>query len=455
MPYFIRDAKIKDVLRKTRKCNSADVRRVFDRAKQKKGLELEEVGTLLSIQDKGLENELFETAKQIKNEIYGNRLVLFAPLYASNHCINNCMYCGFRSENKTARMKLSIEQIKSEIKKIIEMGHKRVLLEFGEHPSINTISYVVNAIRAIYDTKTSYGEIRRVNVNIAATDRHDYRLLKQAGIGTYQLFQETYHKPTYEKLHRGPKSNYRRQLYAHHEAFSAGIDDVGLGVLYGLYYYKYEVLALMMHAKQLEKEFNVGPHTISVPRWKPAEGVEWKRPPNSVSENELLKIIAIIRLALPYTGIIISTRERPETRLKAFSIGVSQTSAASRTSPGGYTSGHALEQFDISDHRSLDETIKYMILAGLLPSFCTACYRVGRTGERFMSLAKPGDIHKFCFPNALLTFREYLIDYASEEVRAIGEKYIHEMINTIDAKTREIICKRLERINNGERDVFI
>ncbi len=455
MPYFIDDKKIRRILRRTKRATKTDAKKVFERAMEKSGLELEEVGVLLNISDRGLMNELFDSARQVKNEIYGNRLVLFAPLYASNHCINNCTYCGFRSKNKVKRKKLTIDEVKEETKKIIEMGHKRVLIEFGEHPIENPIGYVIDVINAIYCTKTEKGEVRRVNVNIAATDKNDYALLNQAGIGTYQLFQETYHEPTYNILHSGPKSNYRRQLFAHHEAFSAGIDDVGLGVLYGLYDYRYEVLALLMHANELERNFNVGPHTISVPRWKPAESVKWRRAPYSISERELLKIIAIIRLALPYTGIIMSTRESHETRLRAFGIGVSQTSAASRTSPGGYSNRHILEQFSISDRCSLDDTIKSMMLLGMIPSFCTACYRVGRTGETFMSLAKPGDIHEFCLPNALLTFQEYLSDYAGDAVREMGEEYIKELVDTLDLKVKRAFLKKLERVRNGERDLLL
>jgi 2-iminoacetate synthase len=328
------------------------------------------------------------------------------------------------------------------------------LVEFGEDPINNPIDYAVEVIKTIYQTKSGKGEIRRVNVNLAATTVDNYRKLKEVGIGTYQLFQETYHKDTYEKMHRGPKADYQRQLSAHDLAFQAGLDDLGLGVLFGLYDYKFEVLALVSHAQYLDKTYGVGPHTFSVPRWRPAETVAIN-PKHQVSEDKLLKIIAILRLAVPYTGMIISTRERPEVRAKAFEIGISQTSAASKTAPGGYSHNEPVKQFETFDQRTLDDVLKSILKQGLLPSFCTACYRQGRTGHVFMELAKPGNIHNLCRPNAILTFKEYLEDYASPEVKESGQKIINQYFNQIDDKQAQQETKvRLQRIENGERDLY-
>jgi len=452
---IINEKKIEAMLEKTRNPAEADVRNVLRKALKKKGLSLRDVAVLLNTGDEGLIQDMFSAAGRIKQDIYGERLVLFAPLYISSHCVNNCAYCGFRRSNRVSRKKLSLQEIREQTEILIAMGHKRLLLEFGEHPELNDIDYVCDAIRTIYRTKLGKGEIRRVNVNIAATGVENYRKLKAAGIGTYQLFQETYHRETYEKIHDGPKADYERQLFAHDRAFQAGIDDVGLGVLFGLYDYKFEVLGLVSHAQYLDKKYGVGPHTFSVPRWQPAQGVNWKTPPFPVSENELLKIIAILRLAVPYTGMIISTRERPEIRHKAFEIGISQTSAASRTSPGGYCGEESASQFSISDHRSLDDVIKATLEQGLLPSFCTACYRSGRTGQTFMDLAKPGEIHNLCRPNAILTFKEYLEDYASEKNKILGESVIRKYLSLIDnPATRSETERRLRRIENGERDIY-
>jgi 2-iminoacetate synthase len=452
---IIDEEKIYEILEETKNPSLEKILEISNKALKKKGLSLEEVGYLLNTQDQRLIKRIFKVASKIKREIYGERLVFFAPLYVSSFCVNDCEYCGFHSRNKTPRKKLTIEEIKEQVKILENMGHKRLLLEFGEHPT-NSIDYVVKVIKTIYNTKSGRGgEIRRVNVNIAATSVENYRKLKKAGIGTYQLFQETYHRETYEKIHHGPKADYERQLFAHDRAFKAGIDDVGLGVLFGLYDYKFEVLGLISHAQYLDKKFGVGPHTFSVPRWQPAETVGWKEPPYSVSENELLKIIAILRMAVPYTGMIISTRERPEIRAKAFQIGISQTSAASRTSPGGYGKNKGLEQFSLLDHRSVDEVLKSILEQELLPSFCTACYRKGRTGKLFMSLAKPGKIQNLCRPNALLTFKEYLEDYSSKEVKKLGLKIINKYLGKIpDENIRKETHVRLKRIEYGERDLF-
>ncbi|MDI6825841.1 MAG: [FeFe] hydrogenase H-cluster radical SAM maturase HydG [Candidatus Aenigmarchaeota archaeon] len=452
---IINEREIHNILEETQKPFSGKILEILNKSLKKKGLTLEEVGYLLHTQDPRLIEKMFKVASKIKREIYGERLVFFAPLYVSSFCVNDCEYCGFHRRNPTPRKKLTLEEVRQQVIILENMGHKRLLLEFGEHPIENPIDYVVDVIKTIYNTKSGRGEIRRVNVNIAATTVENYRKLKAAGIGTYQLFQETYHRKTYKKMHNGPKADYKRQLFAHDRAFEGGIDDVGLGVLFGLYDYKFEVLCLVSHAQYLDKKFGVGPHTFSVPRWQPAETVNWIQPPYTVSEDELLKIIAILRMAVPYTGMIISTRERPEIRAKAFEIGISQTSAASRTSPGGYGTKKELAQFSLSDHRTMDEVLKSILKQELLPSFCTACYRLGRTGQKFMSLAKPGNIQNFCRPNAILTFKEYLEDYASEQVKVLGLKIINKFLKQIsDDNIRKETQIRLERIENGERDLY-
>jgi len=450
---IIDENKLRQILASALKPSQQEVSQVLKKSLRKKGLSLEEVGILLNAPERYW-NKIFQIAGQIKQEIYGNRLVLFAPLYVSSFCINDCEYCGFHRRNTAPRKKLTLKEVADQVKILEDMGHKRLLLEFGEDPIHNPIDYVVDVIKTIYKTKSKNGEIRRANVNIAATTVENYRKLKSAGIGTYQLFQETYHYDTYKKLHNGPKANYRRQLFAHDRAIQAGIDDVGIGVLFGLYDYKFEVLGLISHAKYLEKTFGVGPHTISVPRLQPADTVDLKTP-YLVSEEELLKIIAIIRLAVPYTGMIISTRERPPVREKAFQIGISQTSAASRTAPGGYGKDKSLEQFQVADERSVDKLIRDLLKENILPSFCTACYRKERTGENFMDLAKPGNISTLCLPNAILTFKEYLIDYASPDNKQLGNKAIIRHIEKIkDDNIKKEVLNRLLRIEGGERDLY-
>ncbi len=451
---IVDEKKIEGILKDTKSPADERVDAVLSKAVKMKGLSLEEVAVLLNADFDKFRQKMFSAAAKIKSEIYGERVVFFAPLYISSFCVNNCKYCGFHKDNKERRCKLTMDEIREQVRILEDMGHKRLLLEFGEDPDENGIDYVVDAIKTIYAMKSGKGEIRRVNVNIAATTVDDYRKLKEVGIGTYQLFQETYHRKTYESVHDGPKEDYERQIFAHDRAFKAGIDDIGLGVLFGLYDYKFEVMALVSHAYYLDRKYGVGPHTFSVPRWQPAESVDWK-PEHPVSEQELLKIIAILRMAVPYTGMIISTRERPEIREKSFEIGISQASAASRTSPGGYGRDSEQKQFSLSDHRTLDEVLLGILMQGLLPSFCTACYRRGRTGKTFMDIAKPGEIHNLCRPNAILTFKEYLEDYASDEVRAVGEKVIKKYLDMIPkeevkAETR----KRLVRIENGERDLY-
>ncbi|MEE8574810.1 MAG: [FeFe] hydrogenase H-cluster radical SAM maturase HydG, partial [Thermodesulfobacteriota bacterium] len=376
---------------------------VLVKAREGNGLSLHEVRTLITSGPEAAE-EILAAAGEVKEKIYGNRLVLFAPLYLSNHCVNDCRYCGFRNSNNSKRTILSTEEIASEVKALTRMGHKRLLLECGEDPDRNTIDYVAGAISTIYSTVSPAGKIRRVNVNIAPPDIEGFKILKSAGIGTYQLFQETYHRPTYESMHCGPKADYERQIRAHDLAFEAGIDDVGLGVLFGLYDFRFELLSLISHARYLEKRFGVGPHTVSVPRLRAAEGVELRTGFEIINE-ELLLVIAVLRLALPYTGIILSTREAAELRTRAFSAGVTQASAGSAAAPGGYNSADKnTTQFTLADSRPVEEFLKSTLAENLLPSFCTACYRQGRTGEAFMELARPGEIGSLCRPNAILTF---------------------------------------------------
>lgn len=445
--------KINCFLNETKSASSSEVEKVLKKGEKMRGLTLKEAAILINADDIHTKN-LFDTARTIKQKIYGERLVLFAPLYISNFCVNDCEYCGFHARNKMKREKLTLKQVENQVRILTRMGHKRLLLEFGEHPKESPIDYVIEVIKTIYGVKEGHGEIRRVNVNIAATTVEDYKKLKNAGIGTYQLFQETYHKETYEKLHKGPKANFQRQLFAHDRAFEAGIDDIGLGVLYGLYDWRFDTLALISHGQYLDEKYGVGPHTFSVPRLQPAPTVKHKWP-YGVSEQELLKIIAILRISVPYTGMIISTRESPEIRKQAFEIGISQTSAASCTSIGGYGKKNDLKQFSLSDERSVDEVIESILNIGLLPSFCTACYRAGRTGKDFMDIAKPGEIHNFCRPNAILTLKEYLEDYAKSRTKAKGLKIIDEYVKRIPSKQiMKETCKRLKQIENGKRDLY-
>lgn len=450
---IINEEEIRSILTSTENPSHTRIEAILRKALKMKGLTLKETGCLLQIADPDLLDQLFKVAHTIKMAIYGERLVFFAPLYVSSFCVNDCEYCGFHARNKAPRKKLTLDEVRGQTKCLIDMGHKRLLLEFGEHP-VNDIDYVVNVIKTIYETKSGRGEIRRVNVNIAATSVEDYRKLKEVGIGTYQLFQETYHRETYEKIHCGPKADYERQLFAMDRAFKAGIDDVGIGVLYGLHDPKFEVLALLSHAQYLDKKYGVGPHTISFPRFQPADTVSFELP-YRVDENDLLKFIAILRCAVPYTGMILTTRESPAIREKAFEVGISQTSAASRTAPGGYGKKQKVTQFHLQDHRPLDEVVMSILKQGLLPSFCTACYREGRTGEDFMHIAKPGEIHHLCRPNAILTFKEYLEDYASGEVKKLGGKVVEKYLKKIGSEQRRgETKKRLGRIEGGERDLY-
>ncbi|MFZ5642811.1 MAG: [FeFe] hydrogenase H-cluster radical SAM maturase HydG [Bacillota bacterium] len=463
---FINDGEINDLLARGREAAAGEAGAIIARAGEARGLSPAEAAVLLNVEDESLLQSMYETARKIKNDIYGRRLVFFAPLYISNYCVNSCYYCGYRCSNgEMARKKLSMEEIEEEVRILESLGHKRLAVECGEHPVESPLEYVLEAIKTIYSVKEKNGSIRRLNINIAATGVEEYKRLKEAGIGTYILFQETYHRDTYRAMHpRGPKSDYAFHLTAMHRAMEGGIDDVGIGVLYGLYDYKYEVVATLLHALDLEEKFGVGPHTISVPRMRPAQGVSVENFPHLVSDAEFKKLIAVLRLAVPYTGIILSTRERPEFRDELISIGVSQVSAGSCTGVGGYKEeygGEAAEhcqntaQFNVEDRRSPDEVIQNVCRSGYIPSFCTACYRRGRTGDRFMTLAKSGDIGNVCQPNAILTFKEYLLDYATEQTRKIGEETIRKHLLEISSPAiRAQTEERLQRIAMGERDLY-
>ena len=422
------------------------------------GLTHREASVLLACEDPALNEKMFKLAEEIKKAFYGNRIVLFAPLYLSNYCINGCVYCPYHSINRNIpRKKLNQEEVKRQVIALQDMGHKRLALEAGEDPFHNPIEYILECIKTIYSIKHKNGAIRRVNVNIAATTVENYRKLKEAGIGTYILFQETYHKESYLKLHPfGPKHDYNYHTEAMDRAMEGGIDDVGLGVLFGLELYRYEFAGLLMHAEHLEAVHGVGPHTISVPRIKRADDIDPSVFDNGISDDIFAKLIALIRISVPYTGMIISTRESQEVRARALHLGISQISGASRTSVGGYDEPerpHDTEQFDVSDQRTLDEVIAWLMDMGFIPSFCTACYRAGRTGDRFMSLCKTGQIQNCCHPNALMTLKEFLVDYASEETRKKGDAMIAREIPTIpNEKVRSALVKYLERIEGGERD---
>ena len=432
--------------------------KIIDKAKLRKGLNHREASVLLACEIPEKIQEIYDLAEQIKKDFYGNRIVMFAPLYLSNYCVNGCVYCPYHLKNKhIVRKKLTQEEVKREVIALQDMGHKRLAIEAGEDPVNNPIDYILDCIKTIYSIKHKNGAIRRVNVNIAATTVENYRKLKEAGIGTYILFQETYHKESYEKLHpTGPKHDYAYHTEAMDRAMEGGIDDVGLGVLFGLELYKYEYCALLMHAEHLEAVHGVGPHTISVPRIKHADDIDPSAFDNSISDEIFCKIAALIRIAVPYTGMIISTRESESVREKIIRLGVSQISGASRTSVGGYAQEerpHDTEQFDVSDQRTLDEVVNWLMRSSYIPSFCTACYREGRTGDRFMSLCKSGQIQNCCHPNALMTLKEYLMDYASEDTKKIGEALIKSELETIpQEKVREVCKDHLEKIEQGIRD---
>ena len=441
------------------KHDKALITEILAKAKLEKGLSHREASVLLACDIPELNEEIFALAKKIKDDFYGDRIVLFAPLYLSNYCVNGCVYCPYHAKNKhIARKKLTQEDIKREVIALQDMGHKRLALETGEDPVNNPIEYVLESIKTIYSIKHKNGAIRRVNVNIAATTVENYRKLKEAGIGTYILFQETYHKESYEQLHpTGPKHNYAYDTEAMDRAMEGGIDDVGCGVLFGLEKYRYEFAGLLMHAEHLEARFGVGPHTISVPRIRRADDIDPSTFDNGIDDDTFAKIVACIRIAVPYTGMIVSTRESQACREKVLQLGISQISGGSRTSVGGYAEKEAPEenssQFDVSDNRSLDEVVNWLMKLGFVPSFCTACYREGRTGDRFMSLCKSGQISNCCLPNALMTLKEYLCDYASDDTKQVGDKLIHEQLDQIKSdKVRDIVTKQLHLIAEGQRD---
>ncbi len=466
---FIDDARIADALKQA-KITAKDaeaVAGIIDKALLYKGLRAEEVAVLLEVEDPALLTAMYAAARQVKEAIYGKRIVLFAPLYLSSFCVNNCVYCGYKRSNKEQlRKRLTMDEIRREVEILESLGHKRLAVEAGEDPKNCPIEYVTDAIRAIYSIKDGNGSIRRANVNIAATTVEDYRKLKDVGIGTYILFQETYNREMYARLHpSGPKHDYNWHTTAMDRAMQAGIDDVGIGVLYGLYDWKYETVAMFLHAEHLEKTFGVGPHTISVPRMRPAGAVNLDTFPYLVPDEAFKKIIAVIRLAVPYTGMILSTREDPDFRDELIDCGISQISAGSCTGVGGYQKVHEEheptsnanngQQFEPSDQRSPNEIIRMLCQRGYVPSYCTACYRQGRTGDRFMSLAKDGTIQNVCLPNALLTFKEYLIDYADPETQAVGEERIREALATIPKEgVRDLTVERLHDIECGRRDLF-
>lgn len=457
---WLDDAKITQIASSCNNEDSVRVREVLAKAREMKGLSLEEAAVLMGITTPELTAELYQTAKNLKEEIYGNRIVLFAPLYISNLCSNECLYCAFRKSNKeVVRRSLNHEEIIEETKVLLRQGHKRVLMVAGEAYPGSGIDYVLDSIDAIYEARDENGSnIRRINVNLAPLSTEDFRRLKERNIGTFQLFQETYHRPTYKKMHlSGPKSDLDWRASSFDRAMLAGIDDVGMGLLYGLYDWKYETLALMMHIAHLEERFGVGCHTVSVPRIEPAVGSELaSRPPYAVSDEDFLKLVAILRLTVPYTGIIMSTRENQAIRNRTLELGISQISAGSRTNPGGYQDKSQFDaaQFQLGDHRSLAEVIKDLGEHGFIPSFCTGCYRLGRTGKDFMDLAKPGLIKAKCAPNALSTFEEYLLDYATKEHRQAGELAIDASLAGMDEKIRRVSERLLTKVRSGKRDVY-
>lgn len=435
------------------------IEKILEKARLKKGLSHREAIVLLNCENQEKNEEIFKLANEIKQDFYGNRIVLFAPLYLSNYCVNGCVYCPYHAKNKhIARKKLTQEEIKREVIALQDMGHKRLAIESGEDPINNPIEYILESIKTIYSVKHKNGAIRRVNVNIAATTVENYRKLHEAGIGTYILFQETYNKKSYEELHpTGPKHNYKFHTEAMDRAMQGGIDDVGLGVLFGLESYKYEFTALLMHAEHLEAAFGVGPHTISVPRIRKADDIDPETFDNGIDDDIFAKIVACIRIAVPYTGMIVSTRESEKCRERLLHLGVSQVSGGSKTSVGGYFNpmpeNENSAQFDVEDRRPLDEVIRWLMKLGYLPSFCTACYGSGRTGERFMEICKGQQIHNFCHPNAIMTLDEYLQDYASDETKKVGENLISKEVEALEnPEIKAVVKKNLDKISKGERN---
>ena len=448
------------LLEEGKKATREDILSILEKAREKKGISHKDIASLLQLEDKELEKEMFKVAGEIKKSIYGKRVVLFAPLYISDYCVNNCVYCGYKKCNNFNRRKLTQDEIKEEVKILEKMGHKRLALELGEDPVNAPIDYVLESLETIYKTQNENGNIRRVNVNIAATTVENYKKLKDANIGTYILFQETYHKPTYDIMHPNSlKSSYEYHLNAFDRAMKAGIEDVGGGVLFGLSDPKFEVLSLMMHNEHLEKEFGVGFHTISVPRLRQAEGVTLENFPNLLSDEMFKKVVAIIRIAVPFTGIIMSTREDENMRRDALKFGVTQVSSGSSTGVGGYKQreeGKTVEQFKTSDERTPIEVLNWLLDEGYIPSYCTACYRKGRTGETFMGLAKTGEIQKMCEPNALMTLMEYALDYGDESTCKKAEKLVMKEAEKINNEAiRKFINDGIIKLKSGERDIYI
>ncbi len=457
---FINHKYIGNLLEEAKSASKEQIQEVLEKAKKTKGLSHKDIAILLQIEDEEQLNEMYQIAGEIKKAIYGNRIVMFAPLYVSDYCVNNCTYCGYKRDNKFPRRRLTREEIQEEVKYLEKMGHKRLALEAGEDPVNCPIEYILEAIDAIYETENENGNIRRINVNIAATTVENYKKLKERNIGTYILFQETYHKPTYDGVHpKSIKGDYEYHLTAFDRAMEGGIDDVGAGVLFGLADPKFEVLALMLHNGHLEEKFGVGFHTISVPRIKKAEGMSLEEFPHLIDDNMFKKIVAIIRIAVPFTGIILSTRETAEMRQEVIKYGVSQVSAGSSVDVGGYKDreqGKHANQFELSDERSPMEVLKDLLDKGYIPSYCTACYRQGRTGDRFMQLAKSGQIQNVCGPNALMTLMEYILDYGDDELYEKAEKVIYQEADKIKREDiKELLLKNLKKIKNGERDLFL
>jgi len=461
---FINEHYISSLLQSEELLNEGYQKEIILKGLDARGLSLKESATLLNINSPELLEELFYSAKKVKEKIYGNRLVLFAPLYVTNLCVNNCLYCAFRKDNKELHRKtLSLDEVEEEARYLVLTGQKRILLVAGEHPKKATVEFIGEAIDRIYTININGNNIRRLNVNTAPLSVEQFKELKSFGIGTYQCFQETYRFSTYQHMHSdGPKKDYAWRLYAMDRALQAGIDDVGIGALFGLTEYKFETLALLMHAFDLDYKYGIGPHTISIPRLEPALNAPAAlNPPHAVDDISFKKLIAVIRLAVPYTGIILSTRERAELRRELFEVGVSQISAGSRTAPGAYKESqqsvdkYALEQFQLGDHRLLDEVVRDITSLGYMPSFCTACYRSQRTGDRFMELAKSGNIGKICVPNAMTTFEEYLNDFASDETKEVGKDFLSKELDKISGITKKKAQTMIERIDAGERDVYL
>ena len=456
---FIDHGRIYDYLKNTTPPDAKELDEILLHARELKGISHAEAERLLMVEDDAQLEKIADTARIIKEEIYGKRLVLFAPLYVSNMCNNDCLYCAFKKSNKSIpRRTLTFDELRREVQTLVQQGHKRVLLVSGEGLGMQALDYTVKAMETIYSVKMGKGEIRRINVNIAALPVESYRTLKAARIGTYQLFQETYHGDTYKTMHpSGPKSDYLYHLTAMDRAMEGGIDDVGVGVLFGLADYRFEIMAMLQHIRHLEERFGTGVHTISIPRLEPATGSDVSvHPPHPVDDREFRKIISILRITVPYTGMILSTREDAKMRHEALSLGISQISAGSRTNPGGYSESDSAEQFSLGDHRSLEEVIRDIATMGYIPSFCTGCYRLGRTGKDFMDLAKPGLIKHYCLPNAITSFKEYLVNYATPETQKVGDALIEKMLLDVpEAALRAKTEESLKKITAGAVDVYV